>query len=225
MLLHAGPPIAWADMCGPMQGPWSARSYWKAGPVPEDARETCRERRDHIRTLSPSSAVGPMAGVISPSMPVWIVRDGERGHRDFLNLNEGLGKALRFGANGPEVLERLDWMAGTLRKALAARAGGLGTDRIEAADRSGAAHGRRGAQPQRRGHVAVSQATGSGAAQIEGQPLGLSPRHRLHRRQRSLLPEYLDGGLQGDDRRGARRPAVEHGHGDGAQRRRVSASA
>jgi hypothetical protein len=60
-----------------------------------------------------------MAGIISPSMPVWIVRDGEHGHQTFSNLNEGLGKALRFGANGPEVLARLHWIAAKLRKALA----------------------------------------------------------------------------------------------------------
>jgi hypothetical protein len=120
MLLHAGPPIAWAGMCGPMQGAivgaivlegWAedaagARRLAESGGV---EFEPCH---DH-------GAVGPMAGVISPSMPVWIVRDAEHGHRTFSNLNEGLGKALRFGANGPEVLARLRWMATKLRKALA----------------------------------------------------------------------------------------------------------
>src|SRR6185295_1579399 len=52
------------------------------------------------------SAVGPMAGVISPSMPVWVVEDRARGNRAYCNLNEGLGKVLRFGAHAPEVLNR-----------------------------------------------------------------------------------------------------------------------
>jgi hypothetical protein len=65
-------------------------------------------------------AVGPMAGIISPSMPVWIVRDVENGRTSFSNLNEGLGKALRFGADGPSVLSRLTFMATKLRKVLAA---------------------------------------------------------------------------------------------------------
>jgi hypothetical protein len=47
-------------------------------------------------------AVGPMSGIISPSMPVWIVRNSARGNRAYSNLNEGLGKVLRFGANGPK---------------------------------------------------------------------------------------------------------------------------
>ena len=48
-----------------------------------------------------------MAGVISASMPVMIVEDPISGNRTFSTLNEGLGKVLRFGANGPEVIERL----------------------------------------------------------------------------------------------------------------------
>jgi hypothetical protein len=120
-LLHSGPPIAWKDMCGPMQGAvlgaivlegWAgdlaaARSLAESGGV---AFAPNHERQ----------AVGPMAGVISPSMPVWIVRERSRGHRAFCNLNEGLGKVLRMGANGPEVLKRLRWMGAVLAPALAA---------------------------------------------------------------------------------------------------------
>ena len=55
-------------------------------------------------------AVGPMAGIISPSMPVWVVENTAAGNRAYCNLNEGLGKVLRFGANSPEVIERLRWL-------------------------------------------------------------------------------------------------------------------
>jgi hypothetical protein len=63
-------------------------------------------------------AVGPMAGVISPSMPVWIVRETVGSRLAFSNLNEGLGKVLRFGANSAEVIDRLKWMASSLRQTL-----------------------------------------------------------------------------------------------------------
>jgi hypothetical protein len=53
-------------------------------------------------------------------MPVWIVRDAKSGRRSFSNLNEGIGKVLRFGAAGPEVIARLKWMASKLRKVLEA---------------------------------------------------------------------------------------------------------
>ncbi|NUR88633.1 MAG: DUF1116 domain-containing protein, partial [Nonomuraea sp.] len=65
-------------------------------------------------------AVGPMAGVVSPSMWLFEVRDSEHGGTAYCSLNEGLGKVLRYGAFGPEVLERLRWMDTSLGPALAA---------------------------------------------------------------------------------------------------------
>src|SRR5215470_11414154 len=111
MILHAGPPIEWARMCGPMQG----------AIVGAILHEGWARNADAARALAASGeiafgpchrhgAVGPMAGVISPSMPVWIVEDPAHGRRAFSNFNEGLGKALRFGAYGEDVLARLDWI-------------------------------------------------------------------------------------------------------------------
>jgi hypothetical protein len=65
-------------------------------------------------------AVGPMAGIISPSMPLFVVENHVGGNRAYSNLNEGLGKVLRFGANGPEVIARLRMMADAVAPALAA---------------------------------------------------------------------------------------------------------
>ena len=90
--------------------------------------------------------------------------------RAYCNFNEGLGKVLRFGANSPEVIERLRWMAAVLAPALRRRARAPGRRRAEAADRAGAAHGRRGAQPQRRRLVAAAQAPGAGAAAHRHRP-------------------------------------------------------
>ena len=120
-LLHAGPPITWERMCGPMQGAIAGAIVWE-GWAENDAgaRKLAESGAVQFEPCHDHGAVGPMAGVISPSMPVWIVRDGKHGHRTFSNLNEGLGKALRFGANGEAVLARLQWMATKLRKALAA---------------------------------------------------------------------------------------------------------
>ena len=67
-----------------------------------------------------------MAGVISPSMPVWIVENAAGRNRAFSNMNEGLGKALRFGANSPEVIKRLHWMADVLAPAIQAALNKLG---------------------------------------------------------------------------------------------------
>jgi hypothetical protein len=120
MLLHAGPPLAWRDMCGPMQGAivgailyegWArdAQAAQKLAASGEIAYAPCHHH----------AAVGPMAGIISPSMPLWVVENAASGARAYSNFNEGLGKALRFGAYGPEVLTRLAWMQKTLAPALA----------------------------------------------------------------------------------------------------------
>ncbi len=114
-ILHAGPPIEWDRMCGPMQGAIVGAILHEGWAKDHAAAKHLAARGDV--TFAPChhhGAVGPMAGIISPSMPVWIVRDPASGRQSFSNLNEGLGKVLRFGANDAEVLERLAWMATTL---------------------------------------------------------------------------------------------------------------
>jgi hypothetical protein len=120
-ILHAGPPIEWARMCGPMQGAILGAILFEGwAPDTEAAQRLAASGRIAFEPCHHHGAVGPMAGIISPSMPVWIVRDAEHGRRCFSNLNEGLGKALRFGANGKDVIDRLKWMGSGLRKGLEA---------------------------------------------------------------------------------------------------------
>ncbi|GAA2145866.1 DUF1116 domain-containing protein [Nocardioides koreensis] len=110
--LHAGPPIAWDRASGPLRGALMGGAALE-GLVedPEDAvalfeqgtavsLEPCHHRR----------AVGPMAGVVTPSMWMFVLEDLATGARTHCSLNEGLGKVLRYGAYGPEVLTRLRWM-------------------------------------------------------------------------------------------------------------------
>ena len=119
MILHAGPPITWERMCGPMQGAIvGAILYESWASDPDSARALAASGKIALEPCHHHAAVGPMAGVTSPSMPVWIVRDATHGHRAYCNFNEGLGKALRFGANGNDVIDRLRWMARDLKPVL-----------------------------------------------------------------------------------------------------------
>ena len=121
MILHAGPPIEWPKMCGPMKGAIVGAILFEGWAEDIDgAKRLAEGGRIRFEPCHHHGAVGPMAGVVSPSMPVWIVRDAQHGHRTFSNLNEGLGKVLRFGANSGEVIGRLKWMATGLRRVLAA---------------------------------------------------------------------------------------------------------
>ncbi|HVR99332.1 MAG TPA: DUF1116 domain-containing protein [Thermoanaerobaculia bacterium] len=129
LLLHAGPPIAWERMSGPLRGAVIGALIFE-GLAGNEAEAVARVERDEVE-FAPChhhAAVGPMAGVTSPSMQVWVVEDAVHGHRTFSNLNEGYGKVLRYGAFDREVITRLGWMNETMAPVLAralASAGGI----------------------------------------------------------------------------------------------------
>ncbi|WP_432864282.1 DUF1116 domain-containing protein [Microbispora rosea] len=119
---HAGPPITWERASGPMRGALTGAMLFEGlAATPEEAEERLAsgagitlDSCHHHRT------VGPMAGVVSPSMWMLEVADAEHGGTAYCSLNEGLGKVLRYGAYGPEVIERLRWMGEVLGPVLAA---------------------------------------------------------------------------------------------------------
>lgn len=128
LLLHAGPPIAWERASGPLRGAVIGALIFE-GRAGDEASAVDLIERGEVR-LEPChhhSAVGPMAGVISPSMQVYVVEDEVHGHRTFSNLNEGYGKVLRYGAFSDEVLAKLRWMndVGPILDEAIAAAGGL----------------------------------------------------------------------------------------------------
>jgi hypothetical protein len=127
MLLHSGPPVEWERMCGPMQGAIIGAIFLEGWAYDaEAARDVAAGGRITFDACHHHAAVGPMAGVISPSMPVWIVDDVEHGGRAFSNMNEGLGKVLRFGAFSNDVIDRLRWMATDFAPAVGAALSELG---------------------------------------------------------------------------------------------------
>jgi hypothetical protein len=127
MILHAGPPIEWARMCGPMQGAVVGAILYEDWAVDAQAARALAASGDiAFEPCHAHGAVGPMAGIITPSMPVWIVEDRVHGGRAFSNFNEGLGKALRFGAFGGDVLARLRWIETALAPAMQTALAALG---------------------------------------------------------------------------------------------------
>ena len=125
-ILHAGPPIEWARMCGPVRGAILGAILYEgwAGTM-EEAEKLAAGGSVTFAPDHQFGAVGPMAGVISPGMPVWIVEDPASGIRAYSNMNEGLGKVLRFGANDRSVLTRLKWIEKVLAPLLSESLAGL----------------------------------------------------------------------------------------------------
>nr|WP_302825262.1 DUF1116 domain-containing protein [Hafnia alvei] len=128
-ILHSGPPIAWEKMCGPVQGAILGAVLYEGWASDIAAAERLIVAGEiKLEPCHHHQAVGPMAGIISPSMPLWVIENTTNGQRAFSNFNEGLGKVLRFGANNDEVLQRLRWMQQELGPALKAavqKIGGL----------------------------------------------------------------------------------------------------
>lgn len=119
-LLHAGPPIDWPEMSGPLRGAIIGAALYEG--LANDHHDAGRKAAAGAFEFGPCherGAVGPMAGVVSASMPMWIVENGAYGNRAFCTFNEGLGKVLRYGANDEEVLTRLRWIRDVLARVVA----------------------------------------------------------------------------------------------------------
>lgn len=111
LFLHAGPPITWDRMSGPLRGAIiGGLIYEKKAKTVEEAEKIAASGEIEFAPCHHYNAVGPMAGVTTPSQMVYIVEEKESGKRYFSNMNEGYGKVLRYGAYDDEVLNRLRWL-------------------------------------------------------------------------------------------------------------------
>ena len=120
LILHAGPPVSWDRMCGPMRGAViGGLLYEGLAHSPEEAEALAASGKISFEPCHHHQAVGPMAGIMTSSMPVWIIKNETYGNLAFATLNEGLGKVLRYGAYSQEVLDRLKWMEKELAPILA----------------------------------------------------------------------------------------------------------
>jgi len=112
---HAGPPVTWENMSGPQRGAViGAIQYEGWADTETGARELASSGSVSFVPCHEQGSVGPMAGVISPSMPLAVVENEAYGNIAYSNLNEGLGKVLRFGAFTEEVIDHLRWMEQTM---------------------------------------------------------------------------------------------------------------
>ncbi len=128
-ILHAGPPLVWDDMCGPMRGAVAGIAVFEgwAGDL-EQAASLAADGAFAFHPNHDFGAVGPMTGMTTVSQPLLVVENRAFGNRAYCTVNEGLGKVMRFGGNDAEVLQRLAWLRDVLGPALGAavrEAGGV----------------------------------------------------------------------------------------------------
>jgi len=115
LILHAGPPIEWERMSGPLRGAVIGALIYEGLAKDEKGAVAMVEAGEvEFAPCHHHSAAGPMAGVISASMEVYVIENPTHGNKAYSTLNEGYGKVLRYGAYSEEVLEKLRWMNGSM---------------------------------------------------------------------------------------------------------------
>lgn len=111
LLMHAGPPITWDRASGPLRGAITGALIFEGKAKTEkEAQALAKNGEIKLEPCHHHQTVGPMAGVTSASMSVYIIENETHGNKAFSNLNEGYGKVLRYGAFDNEVQDRLKWM-------------------------------------------------------------------------------------------------------------------
>lgn len=116
---HAGPPLSWDEMCGPMQGAvLGAIVYEGIADDLESAQKLVLEGKIKFVSNHSMNCVGPMTGMITYSMPLYKVVNKTYGNVAYSTFNEGLGKVMRFGANDETVIARLKWLENVLAPAM-----------------------------------------------------------------------------------------------------------
>ena len=115
-IFHAGPPIEWKRMCGPLKGAivgtmiYEVLAYNWSGAVRliENGEIEFSPNHDH-------DAVGPMAGVISSSLPVLVVKNKKYGNICFGRFVEN---KVQFGAFDKDAIQTLKFWSETLAPAI-----------------------------------------------------------------------------------------------------------
>jgi hypothetical protein len=135
-VFHAGPPVTWERMCGPMRGAIIGACMFEGwAKTPEEAVLIAGRGELKFDSSHHHHAIGPMSGIITPSMQVNVVRNDRYGIDTYSTLYMGIGKVLRHGAYDDTVMEKLRWMnyelAPLLKKAVG-EAGGIDIKNIVA---------------------------------------------------------------------------------------------
>ena len=150
LILHAGPPITWERMCGPMRGAiMGALIYEGMAKDEAEAEKLAAPGEIEYAPCHHYHSVGPMAGIFSPHMPVFIIENKALGNKAYCTMNEGLGKGAALWGDGSRSICSLEvdgnGVVSCPRPGYSILAG---RHRHQSLDRPGAPHGRRRPQPK-----------------------------------------------------------------------------
>jgi hypothetical protein len=119
-LIHSGTAIEWERVCDPQRRALVAACLFEEWAQDrEQAASLLASGRIALAPGNEHNHVGPMTGVCSPSMPVWVVQDEASGVRAYSTINEGPGRTLWFGVGDDEAVDRLRFFRDELGPLLA----------------------------------------------------------------------------------------------------------
>jgi len=112
-ILHAGPPIEWRNMCGPMRnGVICGVLFENLAETPKEAAEMVESGEVKLTPCHEHMAVGGMTGITAASTSVAVVKNKTYGNEAYCHLHEGYpANAMHFGSiEYDEVISHLRWM-------------------------------------------------------------------------------------------------------------------
>jgi hypothetical protein len=121
-ILYAGPPISWEAMCKPQQDAViGAMIYEGLANSHEEALTKLKNADILLDSNHNHACVNPMTGVMSASMPVFVVENKTHRNLSFSLVHEGYShRRLAMGVFDDKVIENLRWIEQSLAPALRA---------------------------------------------------------------------------------------------------------
>lgn len=127
-VLHAGPPLdGWHEACGPLQGAVIGTLILKGRAENAAAAVAlCQSGAITLRSAHDFATLGTFGNVIVRDTALLVIENRHNGARTYAAINEGRGRALRYGSNAPETLARLAWLEGEFAAVLGTAVRALG---------------------------------------------------------------------------------------------------
>lgn len=120
--LHAGPPLAgWEQACGPLRGAIVATLLHEGrARTVFEAEEIAASGGVNLVSANSHGVTATFGGVITSSTNVFVVKNDAAGTVGYSAINEGRGKALRYGSHDSGTLARHHWLEGDFAEIVSA---------------------------------------------------------------------------------------------------------
>lgn len=119
-LLHCGPAIRYGDACDPLRRSMRAAALAEGwADTPETAGALLAGGEVALESANDHGMVVPMATVVGPGQPAYVIEDAEGGTTAYAPVSQGPGEVAWFGMETPAAVARLRFLRDVARPVLA----------------------------------------------------------------------------------------------------------